>query len=62
MLIKPDMRSIKNEPESSRNQVDMSRKMLEDPLTVIRQKEIERRKFLYQKSQLKHGEKVGILI
>lgn len=54
-----DMRSIKNESASLNNHIDLSRKILEDPLTAIKEKEIEERKLLFQKLQLKRNETVN---
>lgn len=55
------MRSIKDEPTSSHSQVDKSRKIHEDPLTHIKQKEYEQRKLLFKKTQIKQSDTVSIL-
>lgn len=55
-----DMRSIKDEP-ASHSQSDLSRKMHEDPLTLIKQKEYEQRKLLYKKSQIKNSDSVSTI-
>ncbi|KAK7601018.1 hypothetical protein V9T40_008459 [Parthenolecanium corni] len=49
------MRSIKDEPKSSHSQAELSRKMMEDPLTALKQKENEQKKLLFQKLQLKQA-------
>ncbi len=52
------MRSIKDEPPSSYGQAEISRKIKEDPLTALKEKEMENKRLLFQKLQLKRNEKV----
>lgn len=54
------MRSIKDEPKSSHSQAELSRKMMEDPLTALKQKESEQKKLLFQKLQLKQAGSVSM--
>lgn len=54
------MRSIKDEPASSHSQADKSRKIHEDPLTHIKQKEYEQRKLLFKKTQIKQSDAVSV--
>lgn len=54
------MRSIKDEPKSSHSQAELSRKMMEDPLTALKQKENEQKKLLFQKLQLKQAGSVSV--
>lgn len=54
------MRSIKNEPVSSHSKVELSRRVKEDPLTMIKEKEFEKKKILWKKSQMKNSDAVII--
>lgn len=56
------MRSIKDEPKSSHSRAELSRKMLEDPLTALKQKEDEQKRLLFQKLQLKQAGGVNVKI
>lgn len=47
------MRSVRSDSTASHSQTDHNRKTLEDPLTALKQKEIEKKKLLLQRTHLK---------
>lgn len=53
------MKSVRSEAASSHSQADHTRKTLEDPLTVIKQKEIEKKRLLLQRTHLKFPDGVS---